>query len=972
MRLHPKTLLLLSLGLTACTVDSDLPESDETPDGPSDDDGSAEHVDAAESAPIQYAAHLADEAVAGESTFVRGVVLDNRGKAHVRLAQTFDGIEVFGAEALVHLHEDGSLWRVTDDTVRGIDIDTEPNLRAEEAAEIAVGDTGGYARLSEDPEVDLQILRHRRRDHLVYRVQLRQFEPGFAPAMPVVFVDAHDGEVVDSYDNLQHIELNQSEAVTYDANETTDVTTKNVADSSDEVAEEAHTHVLESLSFLSDVLGRDSYDDEGKKVQSFVHYDAEWNNASWNGREMKFGDGDGDTFSPLVSLDIVAHELGHAVTGKTAKLVYRGESGALNEATSDIFAAATEWYVEGAIDDDTWRIGEDCYTPGESGDALRTMNDPAEGDDPEHYSERHTGSEDNGGVHTNSSIGNLFFYLLSEGGDNPNEDYRTNTVDGIGIEDATRIWYTALSQEMTRKTNYAGARRATERACATLFGASSSKCDSVTDAWREVGVGELAWAKRFIDFNDDGYSDLAVGAPGEDGSDGAVGVLYGSEDGLSSNDQFFKQGSNSVHGSPEDGDLFGRSLAAGDFNGDGNTDLLVGAPGEALGSKTNAGIVNALYGGDTMLQSTGEYWTQNVAQVAEAQDRFAHAMAVGDFDNDGFDDVAIGAPGENSGAGSVTILYGTKDGLNSDRSWEFGQNNTNTAAAEEAGDLFGTSLAVGDFDGDGCDDLAIGAPGEALGSLDEAGLVIVLFGETGHGLSGSGSQLWHQNSDGIKGEAEADDRFGHALAAGDFDGDGHDDLAVGTPGENDGAGYVNVLLGSSGGLTDAYDQLLRQDGPLTGAGEDNDHFGVSLTAADFDRDGYEDLVIGVPGEDFDFPIVAPGMGNGAGALHVVFGSSPGLDIDREEFWYQDADIQDAYPENGDHFGHTLTMGDYDGDSYPDLAVGSIGEDDASGLVIILYGDDDGLSTTGEQLWDQDTDGIKDSCQDGDLFGFALR
>jgi Zn-dependent metalloprotease len=169
------------------------------------------------------------------------------------------------------------------------------------------------------------------------------------------------------------------------------------------------------------------------------------------------------------------------VTGNSANLVYQNESGALNEATSDIMAAAIESWAGG---DNPWWIGENCWV---ADAALRFMDDPSrDGSSRDHYSTRYTGTSDNGGVHWNSGIANLAFYLMANGGNHPKPEHRVNTVSGIGVATAANIWYRALTVYMTSGTDFAGARAATEAACADLYGATT--CASVTAAWLEVGV----------------------------------------------------------------------------------------------------------------------------------------------------------------------------------------------------------------------------------------------------------------------------------------------------------------------------------------------------------------------------------------------------------------------------------------------------------------------------------------------------
>jgi FG-GAP repeat len=191
-----------------------------------------------------------------------------------------------------------------------------------------------------------------------------------------------------------------------------------------------------------------------------------------------------------------------------------------------------------------------------------------------------------------------------------------------------------------------------------------------------------------------------------------------------------------------------------DFSNDGFADLAVGAPGESIGSIVNAGAVNVLYGSATGSTGTGsQFFTQNTAGVgstAEAGDTFGNALGVGDFNNDGFADLAIGAAGESSSrheVGAVNVLYGSAAGLTGTGSQFFTQDSPGVGSTAEAGDFFGSMLGVGDFDNDGFADLGVGVQGESIGSIVNAGAVNVLYGSA-TGLSGTGSQFFTQDSPG--------------------------------------------------------------------------------------------------------------------------------------------------------------------------------------------------------------------------------
>ena len=280
-----------------------------------------------------------------------------------------------------------------------------------------------------------------------------------------------------------------------------------------------------------------------------------------------------------------------------------------------------------------------------------------------------------------------------------------------------------------------------------------------------------------------------------------------------------------------------------DFNNDGYADLAVGAAGESIGSIVNAGAVNVLYGSATGSTGTGsQIFTQNTAGVgstAEAGDTFGNALGVGDFNNDGFADLAVGVPFESIGSrhevGAVNVLYGSAAGLTGTGSQFFTQDSSGVGSTAEAGDFFGSTLGVGDFDNDGFADLAVGVPFESIGSSVSAGAVNVLLGSAA-GLSGTGSQFFTQNSSGVGSSAQTNDSFGFALAAGDFDNDGFADLAVGVPFESIGSlpevGAVNVLPGSAAGLTGTGSLFFTQDSPGVGSNaETNDSFGFALATS---------------------------------------------------------------------------------------------------------------------------------------------
>ena len=362
----------------------------------------------------------------------------------------------------------------------------------------------------------------------------------------------------------------------------------------------------------------------------------------------------------------------------------------------------------------------------------------------------------------------------------------------------------------------------------------------------------------------------------------------------------------------------------------------------------------------------------------ELRDEMGKTLAIGDFNGDGLADTAIGAPGEDSRAGGVNVVYGRSPMLSSVNSEFWSQNVANIADTKEANDRFGESLAVGDFNSDGFDDLAIGVPGESLGQATSAGAVNVIYGSNA-GLNRDHNQFWHQGVGSISGSVESQDQFGSALTAGDFNGDGFADLAVGNFGEDIGsknsAGSVNVIYGSSSGLTDQGNQGWHQDvSGVNGVAEAGDEFGRSVAAGDFNGDGIDDLAIGVSSE-------AIGSIAEAGMVNVLYGTRSGLSSSGDQDWHQDTSGIVGSAEANDFFGHTLSVGDFNGDKVDDLAIGVPGEaigslDNAGSVVIIFgrksqFGSKGGLTSVRNQGWHQNSSGVIGTAESGDLFGASI-
>ncbi|WNG33281.1 bacillolysin [Archangium violaceum] len=429
---------------------------------------------------------------AGEVSFKRAL-RDTRGLSHERVGQSIKGIPVFGAEAILHLDENGAVASITDRLARDIKVDTTPRLRAEEATQIAISQVGGASVLAAAPKADLQILPGSKGAQLTWRVQLETVTAEGAPSQPNLFINAHSGELALQFDNIK----TQRNRKTYTAGNRTTlpgtlVRSEGQGASGDAVLDAAHDNAGFTYDFYFNMFGRDSYNGAGATLTSSVHYSKNYVNAYWDGTQMVYGDGDGSQSSALTVLDVVGHELTHAVTDFSSDLIYSNESGALNEAMSDVFGASIEAYRDGAVSANTWKIGEECWTPATPGDALRYMNDPALAGDYDYYPTRYTGTSDNGGVHWNSGIANLAFQLMVSGGTHP----RGKTSNVVPALDATNsyssimkgaaIFYRANTVYLSPSSTFADARSATAQAAADLYGAS--EVASVNEAWTAVGV----------------------------------------------------------------------------------------------------------------------------------------------------------------------------------------------------------------------------------------------------------------------------------------------------------------------------------------------------------------------------------------------------------------------------------------------------------------------------------------------------
>ncbi|WP_257461639.1 M4 family metallopeptidase [Archangium lipolyticum] len=416
---------------------------------------------------------------------VRQLSRDERGHTHIRYAQTKNGLPVVGHELVVHVDAEGRIYSANGSARDGEQLPSQARISSEAARVVALESTPGGGFTEETPR--LVYVRSSADGRL--KLTFETVVTGSHAGMPVrdhVFVDALDGSVVERTSDI-HDALNRA---IYSATPppTHLVRSEGQAPTGDAVVDNAYDNLGLFYNCFQQNFSRDSFNGAGAQLRATVHYSS---NAFWDGAQMTCGDGDGVTSGPLCNdLDIVVHEFTHAVTDSDSDLIYSGESGALNEGMSDIFAAYCEsWTRSWSTDLDVWKIGEDIWTPATAGDALRYMYDPMlDGSSRDYYPDRYTGTSDNGGVHWNSGIANLAFKLLATGGTHP-RGKSTVGVGGIGVQKAGAIFYRAGRDLMTASTTFAQAKTYTEQAAVMLHGSGSAEQASVTQAWLAVGVG---------------------------------------------------------------------------------------------------------------------------------------------------------------------------------------------------------------------------------------------------------------------------------------------------------------------------------------------------------------------------------------------------------------------------------------------------------------------------------------------------
>ncbi|NBD13901.1 MULTISPECIES: M4 family metallopeptidase [Corallococcus] len=419
--------------------------------------------------------------------FLKKAYVGFDGDTHYRYGVTHNGILVQNAEVRLHARN-GSVFAVNTNARGDLKGEAKASIAADAAIAAAIGDRGSPERASTNAEPQLVYYRSGNELILAYEVRVQGELKDTTPVDDSVYVNAKTGDV---FERVPHIHSALKREV-YDLQHRTTISTgvrarfEGDPAHADAVVNNNYNHLGTVYNCYNSLFGRDSYDNAGHVLKSYVHYSNNYVNAYWDGSQMVYGDGDGVNASNLAeSLDVTAHELTHAVTSSESNLTYSGESGGLNESISDIFGAVCEWYGKGkVIDAGTWIVGDDVWTPSIPGDGLRYMNNPTlDGDSLDYYPDYSSGVD----VHYSSGISNLAFYLMSQGGTHPRAK-TTQVVNGVGFEKAARVFYKINADILVASSNFEAAKTASEQAAAQL-GFTAAEIADVGNAWKAVGVG---------------------------------------------------------------------------------------------------------------------------------------------------------------------------------------------------------------------------------------------------------------------------------------------------------------------------------------------------------------------------------------------------------------------------------------------------------------------------------------------------
>ncbi len=450
---------------------------------------------------------------------------DHLDFSHIEYQQYYDGVPVEGGVYKIHM-KNGKIWSLSGTYIDIFEeISVNPTISENAAFNKALEKVGGEVYIWDEggslPEGELVVVGDpdgRQVPRLAYKFDIYATKPLHRAD---VYIDAHSNTFIAENHTIHNADAICSGTSLYNGNvgftgdftgssyrlrqgssgngiqtfslnngtnysSATDVTSNSSEFTNDPTAVQAHWGAERTHEYFYQKHNRNSFDGNGAVINSYVHYSSNYVNAFWDGQRMTYGDGDGVNYGPLVSLDIVGHEITHGLTSYSANLIYQNESGALNESFSDIFGEAIERFGTGTND---WQMGTDMGIGGSG--AIRSMDNPNAFNDPDTYggSFWYTGTGDNGGVHINSGVQNKWFYILTEGESGTNDLGNSYNVSGIGMEKAAEIAFRNLTVYLGTSSNFSDARSGAIQSAIDLFGAGSPEEIATTNAWYAVGVG---------------------------------------------------------------------------------------------------------------------------------------------------------------------------------------------------------------------------------------------------------------------------------------------------------------------------------------------------------------------------------------------------------------------------------------------------------------------------------------------------
>ncbi|AKN69898.1 peptidase [Streptomyces sp. PBH53] len=472
---------------------------------------------------------------AKEKLVVKDVVKDIDGTLHTRYERTYAGLPVLGGDLIVHTAKSGKTQGVTKASKSAIKVASlKPQITAAKAEQQAVSAAKSLGSSKSAADGARKVIwAGSGKPVLAYETIVGGFQDDGTPNQLHVITDAATGKKLFEYQGIENATGTGKSLYSGTVNLTTTLSgstyqlydtsrgghkTYNLArktsgtgtlftdadnvwgtgvassSSTDQTAAvDAAYGAQVTWDFYKNTFGRSGIKNNGVAAYSRVHYGNAYVNAFWDDSCfcMTYGDGSGNTH-PLTSLDVAGHEMSHGVTSNTAGLNYSGESGGLNEATSDIFGTGVEFYAGNANDTGDYLIGEEIDINGD-GSPLRYMDKPSKDGASADYWSSSVGGKD---VHYSSGVANHFFYLLAEGSGSKtingvtynSPTYNGAAVTGIGRTKALQIWYKALTTYMTSTTNYKAARTATLNAASALYGSGSTEYNAVAAAWKAVNV----------------------------------------------------------------------------------------------------------------------------------------------------------------------------------------------------------------------------------------------------------------------------------------------------------------------------------------------------------------------------------------------------------------------------------------------------------------------------------------------------